>query len=60
MTTAEFLRLQDVKVMDVYATWGLESAPAQASALASSAASTLVQCVVEEWIDFAMVFEQMQ
>ena len=60
VTAAELLRLQDVKAMDMYATRGLQSAPAPASASASAAASTPGQSAVEEWIDFAMVFEQMQ
>ena len=50
MTTAESLRLTNVKVMDMYGTQGS----------ASALASTLVQSAVEEWIDFAIVFEQMQ
>jgi hypothetical protein len=54
VASAESLRLGDVKVMDMYSTQG------PAAALASGAAATLVQSAVEEWIDFAITFEQMQ
>jgi hypothetical protein len=58
VSAAESLRLADVKVMDMYATQA--SALALALALASGSASSLVQSAVEEWIDFAIIFEQMQ
>ena len=48
--------LTDVKVMDMYATRGLGLGPG----VASPKALTWVQSVVEEWIDFAIIFEQMQ
>jgi len=51
VTAAELLWLTDVKVMDMYAMWGL------GLGLASPKASTRVQSVVEEWIDFAIIFE---
>ena len=54
VTAAELLRLTDVKVMDMYATQGL----GLGSGLPS--ASTLVQSAVEEWVDFAIIVEQMQ
>ena len=57
VTSAESLRLTNVKVMDMYATQGFTSA---SSALASGPALALVQSPVEEWIDFAIIFEQMQ
>jgi hypothetical protein len=56
VTLAESLRIMDVKVMDMYATQRFEAA--SASALGS--ASALAQSLVEEWIDFVIVFEQMQ
>jgi hypothetical protein len=56
VASAESLRLEDVKVMDMYSIQGL----AVAAALASGAAATSVQSAVEEWIDFAITFEQMQ
>ena len=58
MTAAELLRLTDVKVMDMYATWG--SGLGLGLGPACSKASTLVQSAVEEWVDFAIIFEQMQ
>jgi hypothetical protein len=61
VTLAESLRLTNVKVMDMYATQGSGSATSGSGpASASASASTLVQSAVEEWIDFAIVFEQMQ
>ena len=85
VTTAESLRLIDVKVMDMYATRGsaMEMAAGSGTAagsamaaksatvagsetaamsarMAMATASTFVQSVVEEWIDFAIIFEQMQ
>jgi hypothetical protein len=61
VASAESLRLGDVKVMDMYSTQGQALAAAAAMAMASAlaAAATLVQSVVEEWIDFAITFEQM-
>jgi hypothetical protein len=56
VASAKLLRLGNVKVMDMYSTQGL----ALAVALASEAAATSVQSAVEEWIDFASTFEQMQ
>jgi hypothetical protein len=55
VASAESLRLGDVKVMDMYSTQGLAPAPAPAL----GAAATSVQSAVEEWIDFAITFEQM-
>jgi hypothetical protein len=82
VTTAEVLRLTDVKVMDMYTTQGSELASRMGIALgtalgmalgmalgpemavgarsASSTGSTLIQSVVEQWIDFAIVLEQRQ
>jgi hypothetical protein len=62
VAAAELLRLTDVKVMDMYATQGMASATATAPSLGSgpALASTSVQSVVEEWIDFAIIVEQMQ
>jgi hypothetical protein len=50
VASAKSLRLGDVKVMDMYSTQGQ----------ASAAAATSVQSAVEEWINFAITFEQMQ
>jgi hypothetical protein len=44
--------------MDMYATQRFEAA--LALALAPGLASALAQLPVEEWIDFVIVFEQMQ
>jgi len=68
VASAELLRLTDVKVMDMYTTQGMASATAtapgsasgSASALGPGLASTSVQSAVEEWIDFAIIVEQMQ
>jgi hypothetical protein len=56
---AEKLRQINVKVMDMYGTQGSASATS-APGMATASGPTLVQSAVEEWIDFAIVFEQMQ
>ena len=62
--SAETQRLTDIKVMDMYATKISEAAAGAASASASGAASSSgmapVQSAVEEWIDFAILCQQMQ
>jgi hypothetical protein len=58
VTAAELLRLTDVKVMDMYATHG--SGLGLGLGLGLPSASTLVQSAVEEWVDFAIIVEQMQ
>ena len=59
VTRAELLRLTNIKVMDMYATQGAAYAISSAeSAVAVALAS--VQSPVEEWIDFVIIFEQMQ
>jgi Kyakuja-Dileera-Zisupton transposase len=55
---AETRRLTDISVMDMYATHISEAAAGSGSAIPS--ATALVQSAVEEWIDFAILFEQMQ
>ena len=70
VTAAESDRLTDLNVMDMYATQGLGSnaatAPgagsgaASASASASASVPASAQSAVEEWVDFAILVEQMQ
>src|ERR1700723_3445298 len=70
VTAAESDRLTDLNVMDMYATQGLGSnaatAPgagsgaASASASASASVPASAQSAVKEWVDFAILVEQMQ
>ena len=68
VTAAESDRLTDLNVMDMYGTQGLGSdaatAPGAGSGAASASASASVpasaQSAVEEWVDFAILVEQMQ
>jgi hypothetical protein len=58
VTAAESLRLKDVKAMDIYATRG--SGAGAGAATPAGAAPAPVQSAVEEWIDFAIIVQQMQ
>jgi hypothetical protein len=64
--SAETRRLTDIKVMDMYATQISEAAAAAGSGsgsapgAASSSGTAPVQSAVEEWIDFAILCQQMQ
>jgi len=56
VAAAESLRLTDVKAMDIYATRGSEAGVGAGEAPAPAP----VQSAVEEWIDFAIIVQQMQ
>jgi hypothetical protein len=61
VTRTELLRIMNIKVMDMYGTQGsasVSSGSGRGSGLGLGLA--LIQSAVEEWIDFAIIFEQMQ
>jgi hypothetical protein len=69
VVAAETQRLIDIRVMDMYATHisetavgtgSSDTATGAGSALPSASATALVQSAVEEWIDFTILFEEMQ
>ncbi|KAF8221961.1 hypothetical protein L208DRAFT_1325044, partial [Tricholoma matsutake] len=60
VTAAESLRLTDVKALDIYATQGSGVGVGMSLALEMGAALAPVQSVVEEWIDFTIIIQQMQ